>query len=94
MKINNVIFLLAFVFLLAACDDKDKAEVDPNVIQRGEAEYTITAQHPSENENKLSYNFGIAEGGAAVSEPDYSVIWDFGDGTERKSGVSLNQGGR
>lgn len=90
MKINNVIFLLAFVFLLAACDDKDKAEVDPNVIQRGEAEYTITAQHPSENENKLSYNFGIAEGGAAVSEPDYSVIWDFGDGTERKSGVSLN----
>ena len=90
MKIKNLIFLLSLFLLLIACDDKDKAEVDPNVIQRGEPEYTITAQHPNESENKLSYDFGMSAGGAALSEPDYSVIWDFGDGTERKSGVSLN----
>lgn len=89
MKINNVIFLLAFVFLFVACDDKDKTEVDPNVIQRGEPEYIITAQHPNED-NKLSYDFNATIAGAALSEPDYSVIWDFGDGTERQSGVSLN----
>lgn len=90
MKIKNLIFLLSLFLLLIACDDKNKASVDPNVIQRGEPEYTITAQHPNESENKLSYDFGMSAGGAALSEPDYSVIWDFGDGTERKSGVSLN----
>lgn len=82
-RLNIILLILSLVAIMYGCSEENKdTAADPNVINRGESQYNITAELAADDTNKQSYQFGINLGGVMIeNEADYYVKWDFGDTT-------------
>lgn len=82
-RLNIILLILSLAAIMYGCsEDKNDTAADPNVINRGESEYSITAELTADDTTKQSYQFGINLGGVMLeNEADYHVKWDFGDTT-------------
>lgn len=82
-RLNIILLILSLAAIMYGCSEENKdTAADPNVINRGESQYNITAELADDDTNKQSYQFGINLGGVMLeNEADYYVKWDFGDTT-------------
>lgn len=82
-RLNIILLILSLAAIMYGCSEENKdTAADPNVINRGESQYNITAELADDDTNKQSYQFGINLGGVMLeNEEDYYVKWDFGDTT-------------
>ena len=82
-KINIILLILSLAAIMYGCsEEKAETPVDPNVVNRGEAEYNITAELTDNDTNNQNFQFGVNFGGQMLeNDEDYYVKWDFGDTT-------------
>lgn len=82
-KINIILLILSLAAIMYGCsEEKAETPIDPNVVNRGEAEYNITAELTDNDTNNQNFQFGVNFGGQMLeNDEDYYVKWDFGDTT-------------
>lgn len=82
-RLNIIILILSLAAIMYGCsEEKAETPIDQNVVNRGEAEYNITAELTDNDTNKQSFQFGVNFGGQMLeNDEDYYVKWDFGDTT-------------
>lgn len=82
-KINIILLILSLAAIMYGCsEEKAETPIDLNVVNRGEAEYNITAELTDNDTNNQNFQFGVNFGGQMLeNDEDYYVKWDFGDTT-------------
>lgn len=83
-KINIILLILSLAAIMYGCSEEQTvAQADPNVVNRGEVEYNITAELAAGDTNNQNFKFGINQGGTMLEDNEtHYVKWDFGDTNE------------